>query len=239
MLPSLPPIGDDLPTAPLDRTPIGHGHRRIRGRRVCRPPDRHPARTLRRWVADGKLPATRAGRKNLVSLGDVERVAAIAGRPIGQAAMADEVAGHAAAAMAGHESDSSGIGQANGHVGAISPAARSQLEAIRDKWLRPLIAEIGQKASRSAGSKNGLPWRNGSGMRCAPRSPVSGPAKPRGHRMPPSQTPRHGRLVKRQAALRRMTVTVGRSWLCCGGGYSEAGKEGGAECATCGHRRRT
>lgn len=105
-----------------------------------------PARTLRRWIADGKLPATKAGRKNLVSLRDVERVAAIAGRPVGHDRPADDLTGHVATATAGHADDEPTVIEATGHTSGIAPAARSQLEAIRDEWLRPLIDELNAKS---------------------------------------------------------------------------------------------
>ncbi len=36
----------------------------------------------------------------------------------------------------------------SGHASAISPAARSQLEAIRDEWLAPLVERIQGQAER-------------------------------------------------------------------------------------------
>jgi excisionase family DNA binding protein len=105
-----------------------------------------PARTLRRWIADGKLPATKTGRKNLVSLRDVERVAAIAGRPIGHDRPAVDLTGHVATAMAGHDSSTEPVIESSGHGPVVSPSARSQLEAIRDEWLRPLIEDLNAKS---------------------------------------------------------------------------------------------
>jgi DNA-binding transcriptional MerR regulator len=104
-----------------------------------------PARTLRRWAEAGKVPVVAGQRKRLVRLDDVRRLAA----------------------MTGHQSDTDDLtgayaGQATGHMtggvagdnmpspGAVSPAARSQLEAIRDEWLQPLIDQL-REAERTIG----------------------------------------------------------------------------------------
>src|SRR5215208_7092021 len=105
-----------------------------------------PARTLRRWIADGKLPATKAGRKNLVNIADVRRVSAIAGRSLGRGWPADDPAGQVTAATAGHADDEPTVIEATGHGSAVSPAARSQLEAIRDEWLQPLVEQLKAQA---------------------------------------------------------------------------------------------
>src|SRR5215208_6112661 len=81
-----------------------------------------PARTLRRWIADGKLPATKAGRKNLVNLADVRRVSAIAGRSLGRGRPADDLAGHVTAATAGHADDEPDTVDVAGQASAVSPA---------------------------------------------------------------------------------------------------------------------
>jgi len=97
-----------------------------------------PARTLRYWVASGKLSAIAGKRGKLVSMGEVERLAVIVGKPVGNAnppdgnpaMFADEVAGNVADRLA----DSA----------LVSDAARNQLAAIRDEWLAPLIERIGE-----------------------------------------------------------------------------------------------
>ncbi len=114
-----------------------------------------PPRTLRRWVRAGRLPATEGPRGKLVRLGDALALAELTGRQSatdrpsdGQSDNPATYAGH----VTGHVSDSliedhqeSAI---SGHTAAISPAARSQLEAIRDEWLAPLIDRIQSQAER-------------------------------------------------------------------------------------------
>ncbi len=97
-----------------------------------------PARTLRHWIRNGKLAAIAGKRGKLVSMGEVEQLARMVGKPVGNVASldgnpatsAEEVAGNLAAPLA----DSA----------LVSDLARQQLATIRDEWLAPLIARLGE-----------------------------------------------------------------------------------------------
>ena len=98
-------------------------------------------RTLRHWIATVKLPAIPGKRGKLVRLEEVRRLAVLVGKePLagnltGNAATsADMVAGNAADPVAGSA--------------LVSPSARAQLEAVRDEWFAPLIAQITEQAER-------------------------------------------------------------------------------------------
>jgi DNA-binding transcriptional MerR regulator len=103
-----------------------------------------PARTLRHWVASGKLSAIAGKRGKLVSMREVEQIAALVGKPVGKpvgnaetpsgnpATFADEVAGKVAEAVA--------------DTAIVTDAARQQLASIRDEWLAPLVAQITEQA---------------------------------------------------------------------------------------------
>ncbi len=114
-----------------------------------------PPRTLRRWVRAGRLPATEGPRGKLVRLGDALTLAELTGRQSvtdrpsdGQSANPATYAGQ----VTGQVSDSTGVDDQESvtsvHPTAISPAARSQLEAIRDEWLAPLVDRIQSQAER-------------------------------------------------------------------------------------------
>ncbi len=114
-----------------------------------------PPRTLRRWVRGGRLPATEGPRGKLVRLGDALALAELTGRqsatgrpPDGQSVNPATYAGH----VTGHVSDSLVENDQEpamtGHMAAISLAARSQLEAVRDEWLAPLVDRIQSQAER-------------------------------------------------------------------------------------------
>ncbi len=114
-----------------------------------------PPRTLRRWVRAGRLPATEGPRGKLVRLGDALALAKLTGRqsatdrpPDGQPVNPATYAGH----VTDRVSDSPDVDDqepaTSGHPTAISSAARSQLEAIRDEWLAPLVDRIQSQAER-------------------------------------------------------------------------------------------
>ena len=106
-------------------------------------------RTLRSWVRSGRLPAVEGQRGKLVRLGDVRDLAALTGRSAGLPAAGRHVGGIAGtpADVAGSNAGSPLAGSvADAPGGAVSPAARSQLEAVRDEWLRPLIDQITAQA---------------------------------------------------------------------------------------------
>jgi len=99
-----------------------------------------PARTLRYWVASGKLSAIAGKRGKLVSMGEVAYLAALVGKQVGNAnsvdgnpaTFADEVADTVADRLA--------------DTALVSNAARNQLAAIRDEWLAPLVAQLTDQA---------------------------------------------------------------------------------------------
>ena len=106
-------------------------------------------RTLRYWVRGGKLSAIEGQRGKLVRLGDVLALADLTGKSatlpatgrqvLGTAGnLATSAVGNAGNAAMSVEPDADS-GEHTVPAGAVSPEARSQLEAIRDEWLRPLI----------------------------------------------------------------------------------------------------
>src|SRR3712207_6717046 len=104
-----------------------------------------PARTLRRWAEAGKVPVVAGQRKRLVRLEDVRRLAALTGHYPDAA----ELTGASAGQPTGHVAEGV-VGDNIPPPGAVSPAARSQLEAIRDEWLQPLIDQL-REAERVIG----------------------------------------------------------------------------------------
>jgi len=96
------------------------------------------SRTLRHWIASGKLSAIAGKRGKLVSMGEVEQLARMVGKPVGNATSpsgnpatsAEEVAGNLAEPLA--------------DAALVSDLARQQLATIRDEWLAPLIERIGE-----------------------------------------------------------------------------------------------
>ena len=104
-----------------------------------------PARTLRRWAEAGKVPVVAGPQKRLVRLEDVRRLAAMTGHQPDTAdvtgASANQATGHTAEGVADESMPP---------PGAVSPAARSQLKAIRDEWLQPLIDQL-REAERTIG----------------------------------------------------------------------------------------
>ena len=105
-----------------------------------------PARTLRRWAEAGKVPVMAGQRKRLVRLADVRRLAAMTGH---QPNITD-VAGASAGQATGHMAEDVAGDNMPLPSSAVSPAARSQLEAIRDEWLQPLIDQL-REAERTIG----------------------------------------------------------------------------------------
>jgi DNA-binding transcriptional MerR regulator len=90
-----------------------------------------PERTLRRWVADGKLPAIAGQRGRLVALADVQRLAALTGRDSATAGHAVMLAGHSA------------------NVAETLPAIPAeQLVVLRDEWQAPLLERIAELEQR-------------------------------------------------------------------------------------------
>ena len=99
-----------------------------------------PARTLRHWIGSGKLSAIAGKRGKLVSMGEVERIAVLIGKQLGNATGVDgnpaTFAEEVADTVADRLADSA----------IVSDAARQQLGAIRDEWLAPLVAQLTDQA---------------------------------------------------------------------------------------------
>jgi hypothetical protein len=97
-----------------------------------------PARTLRRWAEAGKVPVVAGQRKRLVRLDDVRRLAEMTGhRPASL-----DITGASAGQPAGHVADAVVHDDMPEVTAVVSPAARAQLEAVRDEWLQPLIDQL-------------------------------------------------------------------------------------------------
>lgn len=96
-------------------------------------------RTLRHWVATGKLSAIAGKRGNLVSLREVRRLAALTGKVAGNAEPPPEYPATSAAGVAGNLAESLADEPA---ALAPSDAARANLALVRDEWLAPLVAEL-------------------------------------------------------------------------------------------------
>jgi DNA-binding transcriptional MerR regulator len=99
------------------------------------------ARTVRRWIQHGSLPAGAGANSQLVSPADLPAAKRAAGHRRGH----DHGHGHRRTDTA---TDS--VTNADTSAMAVSPAARSQLEAIRDEWLQPLVDRLGD-AERNIG----------------------------------------------------------------------------------------
>ena len=95
------------------------------------------ARTIRRWIQRGLLAATEGDRGQVVSPADLRAAKLAAGHGRGH--------GH------GHgRTRPDTVTDADISNVTVSPAARSQLEAIRDEWLQPLVNQL-RDAERSIG----------------------------------------------------------------------------------------
>ncbi len=93
-----------------------------------------PARTLRHWITTGKLAAIAGKRGKLVSMGEVEQLARMVGKPVGNTASPADNPATSAEEVAESLAESA----------LVSDAARRQLATIRDEWLAPLIARMGE-----------------------------------------------------------------------------------------------
>ena len=107
------------------------------------------ARTIRRWIERGYLPSETGGNGALVSPSDLPAAKAAADRAAGGGRPANMDPGtrpdarpHQDARPPGHPSDT---------LPAPSHNARDQLEAIRDEWLAPLVAQISEQAETIGG----------------------------------------------------------------------------------------
>ncbi len=109
------------------------------------------ARTIRRWIEKGTLPAvTGAGGVLYVFPQDLEAARIASGSRPSPVVRDREDSGDMS--PSGTDRDdrdtSEAAGQVRDMLPVISPAARSQLEAIRDEWLAPLVAQIREQAEQ-------------------------------------------------------------------------------------------
>ena len=109
------------------------------------------ARTVRRWIEKGYLPAHQTARGWLVSPSDLPAASAAARQaeeeshiPDGRSATLSD-GPRDTRSKRGDQGDTRLDGPAEPHdhpVQLVSDAARQQLEAIRDEWLAPLIVQL-------------------------------------------------------------------------------------------------
>ncbi len=105
-------------------------------------------RTIRRWIDQGQLAAVKVRGSYRITVEEIERArVAVLGEDLDhvietpKARTEADTSGNAD--MSGHgrpAADTAAAAGAAPSTPAISPAARSQLEAIRDEWLRPIMA---------------------------------------------------------------------------------------------------
>jgi len=90
-----------------------------------------PGRTLRHWVVRGKVAAINGHAGKLVRLDDVMRLAAMVGKVDGNATTEDGKDGKIA------------TGLATGLATGVTTSPRTQLAAVMDEWVLPLVERIG------------------------------------------------------------------------------------------------
>ena len=101
-----------------------------------------PARTLRNWIASGKLAAIRGQRGWLVRLGDIAHIAAMIDNHAASEIMADGMADGLAAELAGPTAEDAGCAATTASHAAITATAQhAQAEALVQQILAPFIAE--------------------------------------------------------------------------------------------------
>ena len=109
-----------------------------------------PARTLRNWIASGKLAAKRGQRGWLVRMRDIERIAIMIGHPVATARPAAGMAGPLAAdegAGPGVEPSPVAVAANSGQPAAsaamVAADRQADAEAQLQRLLAPFIAELG------------------------------------------------------------------------------------------------
>ncbi len=115
-------------------------------------------RTIRRWIDQGQLAAVKVRGSYRITVEEIERArVAVLGEDLDDviemptARTEADTSGNAD--MPGHARSAADTAAAAGAASgtpAISPAARSQLEAIRDEWLRPIM-ERNEELARENG----------------------------------------------------------------------------------------
>lgn len=98
-------------------------------------------RTLRHWIATGKLPAIAGKRGKLVSIAEVRRLALLTGKTVGNP---DDPPGNPATSADPLAEDVAGNLADNADAALVTDTARQRLATIRDEWLQPLIDRIGE-----------------------------------------------------------------------------------------------
>ncbi len=104
-------------------------------------------RTIRRWIDQGQLAAIKVRGSYRITVEEIERArVAVLGEGLGDviempsARTEADIIGSADTSGRGRSAtDTAAAAGAAPGTPAISPAARSQLEAIRDEWLRPIM----------------------------------------------------------------------------------------------------
>jgi hypothetical protein len=101
-----------------------------------------PARTLRNWIASGKLAAIRGQRGWLVRVGDIAQIAAMIDNHAASEMMADGMAARLAAELAAPTAGDAGDAAMTASHAAITATPQSaQAEALVQQLLAPFIAE--------------------------------------------------------------------------------------------------
>ncbi len=153
MIPAMTDTGDtvDVPDADTSR-PGGTGEAVALSTAEAARVAGVSARTIRRWIEKGTLPAvTGAGGVLYVFPQDLEAARIASGsRP---SPVVRDREDHGDMSPSGTVRDDRDPPEGAGHVRdalpvAVSPAARSPLEAIRDEWLAPLVAQIREQAEQ-------------------------------------------------------------------------------------------
>ncbi len=109
------------------------------------------ARTIRRWIEKGTLPAvTGAGGVLYVFPQDLEAARIASGsRPSPVVRDREDSGDMSPSGTVRDDWDTlADAGHVRDMLPVVSPAARSQLEAIRDEWLAPLVAQIREQAEQ-------------------------------------------------------------------------------------------
>ncbi len=115
-------------------------------------------RTIRRWIDQGQLAAVKVRGSYRITGEEIERArVAVLGEGLGDviempsARTEADIIGSADTSGRGRSAaDTAAVAGAAPGTPAISPAARSQLEAIRDEWLRPIM-ERNEELARENG----------------------------------------------------------------------------------------
>lgn len=94
-----------------------------------------PGRTLRHWVVRGKVAAINGHAGKLVRLDDVMRLASLSGKVNGKLDRDATNGGGKDGKVAGHVATNS--------ANAVATSPNSQLAAVMDEWVLPLVNRIG------------------------------------------------------------------------------------------------